>query len=170
MINFSINENNLEDFKNLKVNTWLSYTGKIIVFRDQVHNILKNINENKLDINLDLKNKILLYAGPTSSTKPIIGPTTSKRMDEYLDLVLSLGIIATIGKGPRNQFVNNIIKHYAAPYLVLYSGVASYLSCFFKNEKVIAFNELGAEAVREYYVSKLPLFTAIDGNGNSFWN
>lgn len=170
MINFNINKKNIEDLKIIKTNTWITYTGSILVFRDQVHSILKNKLENNLPIDFDLKNKILLYAGPSSSTIPIIGPTTSKRMDKYLDMILSLGILATIGKGPRNNFVNNIIKQHCAPYLVLYSGVAAYLSSFFKNEKIIAYSELGPEAVREYLVFKLPLFVAIDSTGNSFWN
>jgi len=170
MNSISINSSNLTLLKTLEVNNFINYTGKILVFRDQVHKIIKQNFDNNNILNLDLKNKILLYAGPTSSISPIIGPTTSKRMDDYLDLTLSLGVIATIGKGPRNNFVNNIIKQYRAPYLVLYSGVAAYLSSFFKDEKILAFTELGTEAVREYSVLKLPLFIAIDSNGNSFYN
>ncbi len=159
---------NISKFKKLKYSDWISYSGNLLILRDQAHLRIKNRTIQKLSFNL--KNSIVLYAGPSKSEEIIIGPTTSKRMDNFLDLILSLGVIATIGKGPRNKFVNSIIKQYKAPYFVLYSGVSAYLNQYFSNEKIIAFEDLGPEAIRQYTVNNLPLFTAIDADGNSFWN
>jgi fumarate hydratase subunit beta len=170
MILNNINNKNLSLFKELKANTWITYTGNILVFRDQAHDLIKQTVDLNKKLAFSLKNKIILYAGPSNSLQPVLGPTTSKRMDEYLDLTLKQGVIATIGKGPRNKFVNNIIKQYKAPYLVLYSGVAAYLSSYFSNEKIIYYKELGPEAIREYFVKNLPLLLAIDADGNSFYN
>lgn len=161
--------NNLDNLKELKVGTWLTYSGDILVLRDKAHERIKNLINAGVAFKTNFKNSIILYAGPSSSSEIIIGPTTSKRMDEYLELTFKLGVKATIGKGPRNSFVQNIIKEYQAPYLVLYSGVAAYLSSFFSNEKVLEFEDLGPEAIRKYTVEKLPLFVAIDADGASFW-
>lgn len=169
MNEIKINSKNLERLKKLEAGTWFSYSGDLLVLRDKAHERIKNLLEAGISFNTNFKDSLILYAGPSSSSEIIIGPTTSKRMDEYLELMLKLGVRGTIGKGPRNDFVKNIIKEYQAPYFVLYSGVAAYLSSFFKDEQILEFSELGPEAIRKYTVENLPLFTAIDTNGVSFF-
>lgn len=168
-IKININDKNLEKIKKLKMGIWFSYSGNLIVLRDKGQERIKKIIEAGLMPKTNFKNSIILYAGPSKSEEVVIGPTTSKRMDPYLEQMLNLGVKATIGKGPRNNFINNIIKEHQAPYFVLFSGVSAYLSSFFSNEKVLEFEDLGPEAIRSYSVKELPLFTAIDASGISFW-
>jgi fumarate hydratase subunit beta len=157
------------DIKKSKLNNWYKLSGKIITLRDSTQiEIIKHYEKTK-KLPIDLKNKIVLYGAPSKSKKIIIGPTTSKRMDGFLEFISKQGVIATIGKGDRSQKAKKIIKKHKAPYFILMSGVSSYLSEFFKNEKIIALNHLGPEAIREYEVKDLPILCAIDINGNSIF-
>ncbi|MCX6112914.1 MAG: fumarate hydratase C-terminal domain-containing protein, partial [Proteobacteria bacterium] len=96
-------------------------------------------------------------------------PSTSRRMDKFLDFMLDQGVITTIGKGERTPEAVSSIKKHRAPYLALMSGVSAYLSRFFVKGEIIAFSDLGPEAIRKYTVSKLPLLVAIDSNGKSIF-
>ena len=116
-----------------------------------------------------MKGTIVLYGAPTEGEKIIIGPTTSKRMDSSLEDLLKKGVIATIGKGNRGEGALALIKEHKAPYFVMMSGVSSYLSSFFKEGRIVAFQDLGPEAVRRYTVKDLPLLTAIDPKGKSIF-
>jgi len=158
-----IDKSNIDDIKNLKAGEWIEYTGHLITLRDS--SAMKLIEHP-----IDLKGSIILYGAPAEGKKIIIGPTTSKRMDSSLDYILSKGVLATVGKGVRTKPANELIKKYKAPYFVMMSGVSAYLSSFFDKEEIIAFKELGPEAIRKYTVNKLPLLTAIDSKGKSIFN
>lgn len=142
---------------------WIKYSGELITIRDASAKRIK-------DINIDFKDKIVLYGAPTLGEKIVIGPTTSIRMDSTLEELLKLGVVATIGKGNRTEKAIELIKKYKAPYFVMMSGVSAYLSQFFIESEIIALKELGPEAVRKYKVKDLPLLTAIDTKGNSIFN
>jgi len=159
MIN--INNSNLHEFKNLKQKEWITYTGSLLCMRDTAHKKLVDNFKTSGKLDFELENKIIFYAGPAQSKKIIVGPTTSKRMDAFLEFTLQHGVIATIGKGERSNFVHALLQKYKAPYLIMPSGVAAYLSQFFISEKIIAYTELGPEAVREYKVKEVPLFTSL---------
>ena len=158
-----IDKSNIEDIKNLKAGDWIEYTGELITLRDS--SALKLIEQP-----INLKGCLIMYGAPAESKKIIIGPTTSKRMDTSLEFVLNNGVIATVGKGNRSKQASELIKQYKAPYFVMMSGVSAYLSSFFEKEEIIAFKELGPEAIRKYTVKKLPLLTAIDSKGKSIFN
>lgn len=140
-------------------------SGEIFTARDAAHEklFLNYLKNNKSD--LDLKNKIIFYAGPCPPTSSEIigpiGPTTSARMDKYTDFIYSNGVIATIGKGERSKETIDLIKSYNGRYFVVQGGIACYLSDCVKSSQVIAYDELGTEAIRKLYVEKLPVMVEI---------
>jgi fumarate hydratase subunit beta len=154
--------------KFLKAGEWTSYSGEIICMRDQAHKKIETMLKNKERVPFSLKGEMLLYAAPAGDDKKIvIGPTTSMRMDNYLEMTLKMGARATVGKGRRGKKAAALVKRYKAPYYILLSGVSAYLSRYFVKCEIIAFGELGPEAVRRYTVKELPLLVAIDEKGNS---
>ena len=169
-INFTkIDQKNLETIKDLKAGEWIEYSGNFITLRDSSAMKLMEIKNKGEKLPIKLDGGIILYGAPTEGDQIIIGPTTSKRMDSSLEYLLSQGVIATVGKGSRTKEAVELIKRYKAPYFVMMSGVSAYLSSFFEKGEIIAFKELGPEAVRKYVVKKLPLLVAIDTKGKSIF-
>ena len=165
-----INSTNLSLLKDLKAGQWVTYSGDIVTVRDSSQMRLFEIYKKEGKLPIELKNKVIMYAAPTEGKDIIIGPTTSKRMDCFLDFMLEQGVIATIGKGGRTPQATNAVKKFHAPYLVLMSGVSAYLSKFFIKGEIIAFSDLGPEAVRRYTASELPLLVGIDPSGKSIFS
>jgi fumarate hydratase subunit beta len=158
----NINKKNLAELKIINAGDHITYTGRLITLRDS--SIIK-LQEN---LSIPLKNRIVMYAAGVSGKEIIIGPTTSTRMDSSLKFILEQGVLATIGKGERTEEAVQCSKRYNTPYFLAMSGVSAYLSRFFLKGKIIAFPELGPEAIYEYEVEKLPLITGIDTKGNIF--
>ena len=148
-----IDQKNIDAIKDLKAGEWIEYSGEFMTLRDS--------SAMKLT---EIKNK-----GGKLPIK-LIGPTTSKRMDGSLEYLLSQGVMATVGKGSRTKDAIELIKKYKAPYFVMMSGVSAYLSSFFEKGEIVAFKELGPEAIRKYSVKKLPLLVAIDTKGRSIFS
>jgi fumarate hydratase subunit beta len=163
-------DNDLKLLRESQAGTSLILDGKIYTARDAAHKRFKSMldNDEKIEI---LKNKIIYYMGPTPAREgyPIgsAGPTSSYRMDDYIEVTFKLGVIATIGKGNRNPFVIDLIKKYQAPYLVTIGGAGAYLAECIKESKTVLFDDLGAEAVRELTVENFPVIVGIDIYGNS---
>uniref|UniRef100_A0A7C4WBV8 TRZ/ATZ family protein n=1 Tax=Fervidobacterium pennivorans TaxID=93466 RepID=A0A7C4WBV8_FERPE len=154
---------------NLKVGELFYYFGTLLVMRDAAHKKIIEEERETGRLPISLYGRIIFYAGPTfSNGRMVIGPTTSKRMDKFLEYTLSKGVIATIGKGERTPEAVEIIKKYRAPYLIAPSGCAAYLSEKILGWKIVAFEELGPEAIYEITVEDFPLIVAIDCNGNTF--
>ncbi len=151
----------------------------------EAYNFLKKIRENDissfesfvkdLKLPINLKGAVIFYAGPadTPPGRPIgaIGPTTSYRMDPFAPLFYLLGVKATIGKGKRSEIVKEAIKITKSAYFGAIGGVAAYLCSCVKEAKIIAYEDLGPEAIRELKVEKFPAFVACDPNGNylNYW-
>lgn len=154
----------------LKAGEWTRYSGPVITIRDASQAKMKEAYESGKKLPFSLKDRIVLYAAPAMSKKIIIGPTTSSRMDEGLGFLLEQGVTATIGKGKRTKQAIELMKKHKAPYFILMSGVSAYLSDFFKEGKIIAYKELGPEAVYEFTASGLLLITAIDSSGRSIFD
>ena len=151
--------------RSLKNGENILLTGEIYTARDAAHKKFKDYFEKNGKLPLDFNNKIIFYAGPCPATEDEIigpvGPTTSFRMDEYCELMYSQGLLATIGKGERSLHSQNIINKYKGKYFTAQGGIACLLSKCVKTSEVIAFGELGTEAVRKLYVQKLPLKVVI---------
>lgn len=148
----------IEAFKNIKSGEKILLTGKIYTARDEAHKRLV-ADANKP---FEIKNSIIFYAGPCPA-KPgevigPIGPTTSTRMDSYTEQLLEEGLLATIGKGERSPEVLEAHKKHGAVYLTAIGGVATLLGQCVKSSKLIAYEDLGPEAIYELYVEKMPLF------------
>lgn len=149
-----INTEEIEKIKSLKKDEKILLSGEIFTARDAAHKRLVEMIKNKEPLPLDLENKIIFYAGPCpcDSSKIIgsIGPTTASRMDKFASILYENGVIATIGKGERSKDIGGI-------YLSMLGGVACYIAQKVTKNEMIAFEELGAEAIYKLEVNDLPL-------------
>jgi len=125
------------------------------------------------DLPFDVKGQVLFYVGPAPARPgyPIgsCGPTTSYRMDTFTPLLYEKGLRGTIGKGKRNQAVKEAIKKYQGVYFVATGGVAALLCKSIKSAKIIAYEDLAAEAVRELVVDNLPVTVGNDCYGGDIF-
>ena len=152
----------------LKAGDRVLISGKIYTARDAAH---KKFGANPP---FEIKGQIIYYASPTP-TKPgkiigSIGPTTSSRMDAFTPALLQKGLTGMIGKGTRGPEVIAAMKKYKALFFVVPGGVAALLSRQVKSAKVIAYPELGPEAVLELEVVDFPAIVAIDSKGKNLFD
>ncbi len=155
----------VERIKKLRQGEEFLLTGEIYVARDMAH---KRINEMILGnkkLPFELKDNIIFYAGPCPCKEGniigSIGPTTASRMDKYAVDFYNMGLLATIGKGTRSKDVENAIKQNNSKYFTVTGGIAALLAEKVKKSSIIAFEDLGAEAVYKIYVEKMPLKTML---------
>lgn len=162
-----------EKINNLKAGDQVLLTGSIYTARDAAHKRLVDlINENK-KLPFELKNSIIYFVGPTP-TKPgenfgSAGPTTSGRMDKYSPILLDLGLKGMIGKGYRNKEVKKSIIKNKAIYFGAIGGTGAAISKCIKKSEIIAFDDLGPEAIRKLEVEKMLLTVIIDKDGNDLY-
>lgn len=154
-----------------KAGTSLLLSGTIYSARDTAHKRIQNLLNEGKSLPITLKDKVIYYMGPTP-TKPgkavgSCGPTSSYRMDVFLEMTLQNGVAATIGKGTRDSNVTKLAKQYQAPYLLAIGGAGAYLAQCVTSSKIVAFEDLGAEAVRELTIKDFPVIVGIDKNGES---
>ncbi len=159
-----------EKIKDLKAGDIIYLSGTIYTGRDLAH---KRIVDDLSNCPFELENAAIFYTGPTP-TKPgdvigSCGPTTSYRMDDLTIPLLEKGLKAMIGKGERDPKIIDAIRKYKAIYLVSIGGVAALTSDSIKEAEVIAFDELGTEAVRKLKVENLKLVVGIDTLGNTIF-
>lgn len=163
-----VKTDDIEAIRNLKIGEKILLTGKIYTARDQAHKRLLADSQKPFEI----KNSIIFYAGPCpASPKEIIGPigpTTSTRMDSYTEELLEQGLLATIGKGERSEEILRAHQKHGAVYFTATGGVASLLAQCVKSSKLIAYPELGPEAIYELFVEKMPLFVLCGNMDSSF--
>ena len=154
-----------EKVKNLKSGDIVSLTGTIYTSRDAGHKRMIEKYEKTGKFPFDMENAIIYYAGP-SPAKPnqvigSAGPTTSGRMDAYAPFMIEKGQTGMIGKGARNQDVINAMKKYGAVYFGATGGAGALISSHIKKSELIAYEDLGAEAIRKLYVEDFPLIVII---------
>jgi len=160
--------------KNLNAGDSVLLSGKILVFRDHAHRLIcEMINEGRT-LPFDLAGQTIYYCGPTPAKPGNIsgsaGPTTSSRMDKFMEPLLKMGLVATIGKGNRSENVTELIKKYCSIYFVATGGAGAFYSKKILKTEVIAFPELGTEAAHIFEVFEMPLIVGIDSKGkSSFW-
>ena len=162
-----------EDALKLHAGDQVYLTGKIYTGRDAAHKRLVALLDEGKELPFDPMDQIIYYVGPTP-TKPgrvfgSGGPTTSGRMDAYAPRLLSLGLRGMIGKGYRNEAVIDSIKENSGVYFGAIGGAGAIIGKCVKSCKIIAFEDLGPEAIRELYVEDFPLTVVIDAFGNNLY-
>ena len=162
-----------EIISNLKSGDEVLISGTIYTARDAAHKkLIDSINSGE-SLPFDIKNAIIYYVGP-SPKKPgdvigSAGPTTSYRMDAYTPTLLDLGLKGMIGKGSRNKNVVESIKKNHAVYFAAIGGAGALISSTIKSSEVIAYEELGPEAVHKLTVENFPAIVVLDSNGNDLY-
>ncbi len=153
----------------LKAGDRVIITGIIYTARDMAHKYIVEGHRRGEKTPFDLKGQILYYTGPTPAApgRPIgsAGPTTSYRMDKYTPYLLELGLKGMIGKGPRGQAVKDAIKKHKAVYFAAIGGAGALISKAIKKADVIAYPELGTEAVMRLEVEDFPAVVVNDVHG-----
>ncbi len=162
-----------EELETLKAGDYIYITGTIYTARDAAHKRLYESMIKGEEIPISFENNIIYYLGPSPARPGNVigsaGPTTSSRMDKYTPLMLDAGLKGMIGKGKRNQeVIDSIIKN-GAVYLAAVGGAGALLSKCIKESEVIAYEDLGTEAIRRLKVEELPVIVVIDKNGNNMY-
>lgn len=159
-----------EDVKQLKAGDVVKLTGTIYTARDAAHKRLCDMLDNGEELPFELKGAVIYYVGPSPAPegRPIgsAGPTTSYRMDTYAPRLHSLGVKATIGKGKRNTDVCKAMEEHTGVYFGATGGAGALLSQCIDEAEVIAFDDLGPEAIRKLTVTNFPLLVVNDSHGN----
>ncbi|WP_291325954.1 Fe-S-containing hydro-lyase [Desulfovibrio sp. UCD-KL4C] len=162
-----------KDMEQLKAGDVVKLTGTIYTARDAAHKRLTDLLDNGEPLPFDLKGSVIYYVGPSPAPpgRPIgaAGPTTSYRMDTYAPRLHCLGQKASIGKGKRSDEVKQALKDNKAVYFGATGGAGALLSMCIKEAKVIAFDELGPEAIRELTVEDFPLLVINDCHGGELY-
>ena len=162
-----------KQIKKLKSGDKVLLSGIIYTARDQAHRILISAIKQKKRLPFDLGGQVIYYCGPNPAPKSRIigscGPTTSSRMDEFSPTLLKLGLSAMIGKGRRSTEVIAAIKKYRAVYFLTYAGCGALLSQYVKENKLIAYQDLGPEAIYKLRVKDFPVIVGIDSYGNDIY-
>ncbi len=157
----------------LKAGDLVNMTGYIYAARDAAHKRIFELIKKGQKLPIELKGQIIFYAGPTP-TKPghscgSVGPTTSYRMDPYTPELLERGLMGMIGKGFRSKEVIDSMKKNKAVYFAAIGGVAALIAKSVKKSEVIAYEDLGAEAIYLFYVEDFPAIVVIDSTGNNLY-
>lgn len=159
--------------KTLKAGDYVYITGTIYTARDAAHKRMYEALQNNEDLPFDMKEQMIYYMGPSPARegRPIgsAGPTTASRMDKYAPQLLDLGLGAMIAKGKRNQEVIDAIIKNDAVYFAAVGGAGALLSKCITSSKVIAYDDLGTEAIRKLTVEKFPVIVVIDSEGNNLY-
>lgn len=162
------------DIRSLKAGGEIFITGTIYTARDMAHKRLCQALKEKKPLPFDLNGAIIYFVGPTPAGDglPIgsAGPTTSSRMDRFSPALIANGLRATIGKGYRSQAVRDALKEYCALHLAAIGGAGALLSKKIISSEVIAYEDLGTEAIRKLEVIDFPVIVAYDCHGNSVYD
>lgn len=162
-----------ETIKDLHAGDVVRISGSIYTARDAAHKRLYEALQRGEKLPLDLTNNVIYYVGPTPAKPGEVvgsaGPTTSGRMDKYTPTMIEQGMRGMIGKGLRSQEVIDACKKYGAVYFVAVGGAAAVITQSIKSETMIAYEDLGPEAIRKYEVEDFPAIVCIDSEGNDFY-
>jgi fumarate hydratase subunit beta len=161
------------DIESLKSGDRVRITGVLYTARDAAHGRLMPLMEKGEKLPIDVKGAIIYYTGP-SPARPgdvvgSIGPTTASRMDKFTPSLLKLGLKGTIGKGYRGQTVKDALKQYKGVYFGAIGGAGAVLSDFVKKLDVVAYEDLGTEAIRRLEVEGFPAIVVNDCHGGDLY-
>ncbi len=171
---YNLNVNQLREYtKRLRAGDRVVLSGRVYTSRDAAHKRITEAIENGKALPYDLKDAVIYYAGPTPAPEGLAvgscGPTTSSRMDVFAPLLLDKGVVAMVGKGERNKAVCDAIVRNNAVYLCAIGGAGALASKCIKSCKVIAYDDLGCESVKELMFENFPLTVAVDCSGGNIF-
>ena len=163
-----------EAINELKAGDYVFLSGVIYTARDAAHKRMdETLNEGK-ELPVDIKNNTIYYMGPSPARegRPIgsAGPTTASRMDKYAPRLLDLGLLGMIGKGRRSEAVKDAIIRNGAVYFAAVGGAGALLSKAIVSSEVVAYDDLGTEAIRKLTVKDFPVIVVIDNKGNNLYD
>ena len=161
------------DVENLKIGDKVLLNGVLLTGRDAAHKRLFDLIKNGEDLPIDIKGQVIYYVGPAPAKpgKPIgsAGPTTSYRMDPYAPTLIELGLKGMIGKGNRSQEVIESMKKHKAVYFGATGGAGALIAKRIKKARIVAYEDLGPEAIRILEVEDFPVTVVNDCNGNDLY-
>ena len=162
-----------EDARSLKAGDSVLLTGTIYTARDAAHKRLCELVAQGKELPMDIQDAVIYFVGPTPA-KPgqaigSAGPTTSYRMDAYSPTLIGLGQTGMIGKGKRGPEVVSAMKEHGAVYFGAIGGCGALLSKCIKKAEIVAYEDLGAEAIRRLEVENFPVVVIIDSEGNNLY-
>ena len=162
-----------ETAKTLHAGDYVYITGTIYTARDAAHKRMQETLQRGEALPLEMKGNVIYYMGPSPARegRPIgsAGPTTASRMDKYAPELLDLGLGAMIGKGKRSQEVKDAIVRNGSVYFAAVGGAGALLSKCILSSEVIAYDDLGTEAIRNLQVKDFPVIVVIDSEGNNLY-
>lgn len=162
-----------EECRNIQAGDYVYLTGTIYTARDAAHKRMQESLDKNEPLPFDIKGQVIYYMGPSPARegRPIgsAGPTTSGRMDKYTPNLLDMGLLGMIGKGKRSQKVMEAIKRNECVYFAAVGGAGALLSKSIVESEVIAYEDLGTEAVRKLTIKNFPVIAVADSQGNCLY-
>jgi fumarate hydratase, class I len=163
---------NRQEVASWKPGQRLLLSGKLLTGRDAAHKRIQEFLEQNKPLPVDFTNRVIYYVGPVDPVRNEVvgpaGPTTSTRMDKFTDTMLGkTGLIAMVGKAERGPATIESIRKHKAAYLMAVGGAAYLVSKAIRKSRVLAFEDLGMEAIYEFEVNDMPVTVAVDANGTS---
>jgi len=167
-----LNRLSKEEVASWKPGQRLLLSGKLLTGRDAAHKRIQEFLENKKPLPVDFRNRVIYYVGPVDPVRDEVvgpaGPTTSTRMDKFTEMMLAqTGLIGMIGKAERGPVAIEAIRKHKAAYLMAVGGAAYLVAKAIRKSRVLAFEDLGMEAIYEFEVQDMPVTVAVDANGTS---
>lgn len=162
-----------EEARKLKAGDSCLISGTVYTARDAAHKRLCELVEQGKELPIDLRDSVIYFVGPAPAKPGQVigsaGPTTSYRMDAYSPTLIALGQTGMIGKGKRGPEVVAAMKKYGAVYFGAIGGCGALLSRCIKRSELVAYEDLGAEAIRRLEVEDFPVVVVIDSEGNNLY-
>lgn len=157
----------------LKAGDYVFINGVIYVARDAAHKRMDDALNNNKELPISIKEELIYYMGPSPARegRPIgsAGPTTASRMDKYTPRLLDMGLAGMIGKGKRSKEVLDSVIRNKSVYFAAVGGAGALLSKCIKESEVVAYDDLGAEAIRKLKVENFPVIVVADCEGNNLY-
>lgn len=159
--------------RSLHAGDYVYITGTIYTARDAAHKRMDEALSNGENLPINIENQVIYYMGPSPAREgcPIgsAGPTTASRMDKYAPRLLDLGLSAMIGKGKRSKEVLDAVVRNESVYFAAVGGAGALLSKCIKSSEVVAYDDLGTEAIRKLEVENFPVIVVADCEGNNLY-
>lgn len=162
-----------EDARSLKAGDYVYLNGTVYSARDAAHKRMQEALDAGKELPFDIKGNVIYYLGPSPAREGMVigsaGPTTASRMDKYTPELLDLGLKGMIGKGKRSQAVHEAIIRNGCVYFAAVGGAGALLSKAITASEVIAYDDLGTEAIRKMEIKDFPAIVVIDSEGNDLY-